>query len=108
MDKDLEWWHNFITAIPADKQGCLKNVMQINHIRGLINGAVAGIGIGFVPRYTVITELENNILVDPFPHIKPAADEFHFYIKKERLAFQKNQLLVDYLTRLKPSEFGVD
>ncbi len=108
MDKDLEWWHNFITAIPADKQGCLKNVMQINHIRGLINGAVAGIGIGFVPRYTVITELENNILVDPFPHIKPAADEFHIYIKKERLAFQKNQLLVDYLTRLKPSEFGVD
>jgi len=108
MDKDLEWWRNFITAIPADKQDCLKNVMQINHIRGLINGAVAGIGIGFVPKYTVITELETGTLVDPFPHIKPAADEFHIYIKKERLSFQKNQLLVDYLTRLKPSEFGVD
>jgi len=108
MDKDLEWWHNFITAIPADKQGCLKNVMQINHVRGLINGAVAGLGIGFVPRYTVITELENNILVDPFPHIKPMADEFHIYIKKECLAFQKNQLLLDYLTKLKPSEFGAD
>lgn len=60
MDKDLDWWHNFITAIPADKRGCLKNVM----------------------------------------------DEFYIYIKKERMAFQRHQLLVDYLTKLKPSEFG--
>ncbi len=51
---------------------------------------------------------EQYITKDPFPHIKPAADEFHIYIKKERLSFQKNQLLVDYLTRLKPSEFGMD
>ncbi len=108
LDKDLEWWHNFITAIPADKQDCFKNVMQINHVRGLINGAIAGIGIGFVPRYTVIDELEKKILVDPFPLIKPAADAFSIYIKKEKLAFQKNQILVDYLTRLKPSQFGGD
>lgn len=108
MDKDLEWWQNFLTAIPDKKQDCLKNVVQINHIRGLINGAVAGLGIGFVPKYTVIKELEDKILVDPFPRIKPAADNFSIYIKKEKLEFKKNQLLVDYLTRLKPSEFGVD
>ncbi|MBU1342882.1 MAG: LysR family transcriptional regulator [Proteobacteria bacterium] len=107
-DKDLEWWHNFLTAIPDEKQDCLKNVVQINHIRGLINGAIAGLGIGFVPKYTVMKELEEKILLDPFPQIKPAADDFNIYIKKEKLKFQKNQLLTDYLTRLKISEFGVD
>lgn len=106
MDKDLDWWHNFIAAMPADKRDCLQNVMQINHVRGIINGAISGLGIGFVPRYTVVTELENQILADPFPHIKPAADEFYIYIKRERLQFEKNRGFIDYLTTLNLLEPG--
>jgi DNA-binding transcriptional LysR family regulator len=102
LDKDLDWWHNFISAIPSSKQACLKNVMQINHIRGIINGAISGLGIGFVPRYTVMGELEKNILMDPFPHITPAADDFNIFIKKERLGVEKNQQLITYLTNLAP------
>jgi DNA-binding transcriptional LysR family regulator len=102
MDKDLAWWRNFISAIPSQKRDCLKQVMQINHIRGIINGAISGLGIGFVPRYTVMRELENHLLMDPFPHITPAADDFHIFIKKERLGFEKNQQLITYLTRLAP------
>jgi DNA-binding transcriptional LysR family regulator len=102
MDKDLAWWRNFISAIPSDKRDCLKHAMQINHIRGIINGAISGLGIGFVPRYTVMEELNQNILMDPFPHITPAADDFHVFIKKERLAFKKNQQLITYLTHLTP------
>jgi len=83
-------------------------VIQINHIRGLINGAISGLGIGFVPKYTVMRELEKKILIDPFPQIKPAADDFNIYIKKEKLKFKKNRLLIDYLIRLELSEFGVD
>ncbi len=106
-DKNLTWWQNFLTAIPEDKQACLKSVVQINHVRGIINGAVSGLGIGFVPKYTVIRELEEKILIDPFPEIKPGADHFNIFIKKEKLGFRKNRILVDFLTRLKPSEFGV-
>ncbi|WDP91579.1 MAG: LysR family transcriptional regulator [Desulfobacter sp.] len=106
-DKQLAWWRNFITAIPEEKQSCLKNVVQINHIRGIINGAVSGLGIGFVPKYTVIRELVDKTLVDPFPGIKPGADHFNIFIKKEKLEFAKNKALVDYLTQLKPEEFGV-
>ena len=105
-DKQLAWWRNFITAIPEDKQACLKQVVEINHIRGIINGAVAGLGIGFVPRYTVIRELEQKVLLDPFPGIQPGADHFNIFIKKEKLTFDKNKALIQYLTRLNPSEFG--
>ncbi|MDD9303199.1 MAG: LysR family transcriptional regulator [Desulfobacter sp.] len=106
-DKQLAWWRNFITAIPEAKRSCLKHVVQINHIRGIINGAISGLGIGFVPKYTVIQELEQKILVDPFPGIKPGADHFNIFIKKEKLEFGKNKALINYLTRLKPEEFGV-
>lgn len=105
-DKELAWWQNFITAIPEDKRACLKNVIQINHIRGIINGAIAGLGIGFVPRYTVMQELEDKVLIDPFPKIKPGADHFKIFVKKEKLEFEKNKALIKYLTRLKPCEFG--
>nr|WP_319397242.1 LysR family transcriptional regulator [uncultured Desulfobacter sp.] len=106
-DKQLVWWRNFIAAIPADKRASLKNVVQINHIRGIINAAMSGLGIGFVPKYTVIKELEEKRLVDPFPQIQPNADHFNIFIKKEKLEYVKNKALIDYLTRIKPSEFGV-
>lgn len=106
-DKPLDWWHNFITAIPDEKRSCLKNVVRINHVRGLINGAMTGLGVAFVPKYTVIRELAQNVLIDPFPWIRPGADHFNIFIKSEKLGFQRNQVLVDYLTRLNPSEFGV-
>ena len=108
VDKHLEWWQHFISVIPEEKQSYFKNVMQINHVRGIINGAIAGLGIGFVPKYTVIRELEEKILIDPFPLIKPGADHFNIFINKEKLLFKKNQKLVSFLTELKPSEFGVD
>lgn len=108
MDKDLDWWKNFLMAIPDEKKSCLKNVVQINHIRGLINAAISGLGIAFVPRYTVISELESHILADPFPGIRPEADHFNIYIKQGKIEFHKNRQLIDFLTRLKLSEFGVD
>ncbi|MCK5096712.1 MAG: LysR family transcriptional regulator [Desulfobacteraceae bacterium] len=108
VDKRLEWWQNFITVNPEKKQSYLKNVIQINHVRGLINGAIAGLGIGFVPKYTVLSELNEKILIDPFPKIKPRADHFNILINKEKLAFKKIQALIHFLTELKLSEFGVD
>lgn len=106
-DKELDWWENFITAIPEEKRSCLKRVVRINHVRGIINAAVGGLGVGFVPRYTVIRELKERVLIDPFPTIKPNASHFHIFIKKEKMEFRKNKALIDFLTRLKPSEFGV-
>lgn len=108
MDKDLEWWHNFFSAVPDADNLSLKHVIRINHIRGMINAAISGLGIGFVPQYTVIRELDSRILADPFPHIKPAADIFSIFIKNEKAKFRKNQLFIEYLRQFTPDEFGVD
>ena len=106
IDKDLTWWHNFLISIPEKQHTHLKKVMQINHVRGIINGAMAGIGVGFVPKYTVLHELEQRQLIDPFPGIKPAADHFNIFIKKKKMKLPKNRQLIEYLCRVKPSEFG--
>ena len=60
-------------------------------MRGIINGAISGLGIGFVPAYTVMHELEAKILIDPFPlsQIKSGADYFNMFIKKEKLKLKK-------------------
>ena len=108
MDKKLEWWHNFLTAISDLPPALFRHVIQINHIRGMINAAMAGLGIGFVPKYAVIEELSQQILIDPFPQIKPAADHFSIFIKKEKLKFEKNKLLIEYFRHFKPEEFGAD
>jgi hypothetical protein len=45
------------------------------------------------------------VLSDPFPNVRPMADVFRIYIKREKLKAEKNRLVVDYLKSIKPSEF---
>ncbi len=96
LDKEGEWWDNFLLALDHDKRPKLKNILSINHVRGLINGAMSGIGVSFVPRYTVEAELEQGLLVDIFGGLA-MDDQFAVFIKKERLEFEKNKLLLNFL-----------
>ncbi len=100
MDRNLEWWNNFFTAVPDDISLNCNHVIEINHIRGMINAAICGMGIGFVPGYTVAGELAESILIDPFPEISPAADQFNIFIKKSRLEFKKNRIFISYLQKI--------
>jgi DNA-binding transcriptional LysR family regulator len=106
LDKDATWWKNFQVALSGTSCDLFKRITRINHVRGLINGAINGLGIGFVPKYTVIRELADKVLTDPFPHIRPAADHFNIFIKTKKLALTRNKTLIDHLTRIKPAEFG--
>ncbi|NNG00782.1 MAG: LysR family transcriptional regulator [Desulfobacteraceae bacterium] len=108
MDTETVWWKNFIITLPPEMRLILKNVIQINHVRGIINGAINGLGIGFVPKYTVINELKTGLLVNPFPDIIPAADHFNIFIKRHKLRLEKNKTLIGFLTRLQPVEFGAE
>lgn len=108
IDKDLNWWNRFLTSVPQKNIPQFKKIIQINHIRGIINAAISGIGIGFVPKYTVLKELSEKLLIDPFPNIKPLADHFNIYIKNDKLKLKKNKLVINYLLKIKPFEFGND
>lgn len=108
LDKDLKWWDNFLLCFKNKKLPFFRDIMKINHIRGIINASIAGIGIGFVPKYTVLNELKNMILIDPFPKIKPKTDFFSIYIKPNKMKLRKNQIFIEYLKNIKVSEFGSD
>jgi DNA-binding transcriptional LysR family regulator len=97
IDKNLKWWGNFINALPLEEQGIFRRVTEINHIRGIINAAQSGIGIGFVPRYTVLKELEEGSLIELFPELDILKDHINIYIKRNRAELEKNKILIEYI-----------
>lgn len=96
LDKEGDWWDNFVLAQPPEQRPRLKNIIQCNHVRGLKNAAISGIGVSFVPRYTVEEELAQGVLVDIFGE-SAMDDRFCIYIKKERKELEKNKILIDFL-----------
>ncbi len=97
VDERGEWWNNYIQALPEGHHLVEGNLMQINHVRGLINGALAGIGVAFVPRYTVENELREGLLVDLFPGAGWMDDQFCVYVKRERRASPAHLAMIDFL-----------
>jgi DNA-binding transcriptional LysR family regulator len=57
-------------------------VIRISSVRGIINAALASMGVGFVPRYTVLKELENGQLMELFPDTEVLNDQINIYVKK--------------------------
>jgi DNA-binding transcriptional LysR family regulator len=97
MDESGEWWDNFVSAQPRRDRTVLQHIVQINHVRGLVNAALAGIGVSFVPRYTVEAELDAGRLVDVFPGSQVMDDHFCIYVKRDRAEIEKNRLLIQFL-----------
>lgn len=97
LDDHLEWWSNFLLALPMEERPQFRDVVSINHVRGLINGAIEKIGVSFVPRYTVESELKQGILLDLFPQGQLMDDKFCIYIKKEKKEPWKNKIMIDFL-----------
>ncbi|OFZ46006.1 MAG: hypothetical protein A2381_00410 [Bdellovibrionales bacterium RIFOXYB1_FULL_37_110] len=99
MDKDGNWWHRFYYALKEEKRPTLKKLIQINHIRGIINGTIASMGVGLVPKYTIIDELNSKKIIQLFPEIKLSEDYFSIYIKKEKKSLRKFRQVVKHLKR---------
>ncbi|HNX97231.1 MAG TPA: LysR family transcriptional regulator [Candidatus Aminicenantes bacterium] len=97
IDERGEWWNNFVLALPEERRTVLTHIVQINHVRGLINGALAGIGVAFVPRYTVQGELREGLLIDLFPGAGWMDDQFCVYVKRDRRAAPGIGTVIDFL-----------
>lgn len=107
LDKGLEWWKNFFQAIPQ-KLSLIepKKIIRINNIRGLINGAISGMGIGFFPVYTILKELHGKQLEIAFSEIMPIDDQFNIYQKEQRAELPSHRLITAYLKKLKLKNLG--
>lgn len=106
LDKDGRWWDRFLQAIPEETRPNLVQLIEINHIRGMVNAAKEGIGVALVPRYCVSRELARRELLDVFPDIAILEDHFFIYQKKKKAGLEKHKILVNYLLSIKPAEFG--
>ena len=106
-DSKLQWWNNFFraaeNAITPDQ---CRQVIRINHIRGLINATVVGMGIGFFPVYTVTRELASGQLKQIFNEIMPRDDIFRIFQKRGRSNRQYQKRVTEFLRNLKPEQLG--
>ncbi len=101
IDKDGQWWGNFMNALQPSERPELRDVTQLNHIRAIINAAMEGLGAGFVPRYTVLKELKAGTLVNVFPRLKLLEDNFYVYQKAGKAGLERHRRLLDYLKNIK-------
>ena len=101
MDKKLLWWKNFINALTEEADFGFRRIIQVSNIRGIINGVLTSLGVGFVPRYTVLRELEQGMLSELFPETAVLNDQINIYLKKRHLKNQAFRDLIDHIKSLK-------
>lgn len=97
IDKEVRWWDNFLNALTGDQQVSFNKVTEINHVRGIITAALSSMGVGFVPKYTILKELEQGNLVALFPDLKLLNDQINIYVKHKNSSNDGISNLVEYL-----------
>ncbi len=108
LDKNASWWGRFVHAVPRGEQPAFRRetVVEINHIRGIINAAAEGLGIALLPKYAIAAELRRRRLINLFPEVRVKADLFSIYRKKRKAGLEAGSRVVGYLQQIRPEEFG--
>jgi DNA-binding transcriptional LysR family regulator len=104
MDKAGSWWGNFLNALPPEERPAFGGIMELNHIRGIINAAMEGLGVGFVPRYCVLKEFKAGTLVNVFPRLKLLEDNFYVYQRSGRAGLERHRNLLLYLKNIRTTQ----
>ena len=86
MDQNGHWWDRFLQAVPPRDRPALKreSIVEIDHVRGIINAAIEAMGIALLPKYSIVMELRRRKLINLFPCISVREDEFSMYQKKKK------------------------
>ena len=104
MDKAGAWWGNFLNALPPAERPEFAAITELNHIRAIINAAIEGLGVGFVPKYCVLKEFKAGTLVNVLPQLKMLEDNFYVYQKTGRAGLARHRKLLAYLKDLKAAQ----
>ncbi len=97
FDKDLVWWKNFINALPKKEEFSYHRITQISNVRGIIHAAQESLGVGFVPRYTILKELEKGLLVELFPQTEVLNDHINIYLKERNFDKKPFKELISHI-----------
>jgi DNA-binding transcriptional LysR family regulator len=106
LDREGSWWNNLLRALPTSRRPALERIVVVDHVRGMINGTLAGYGVGLVPKYAVLGELSRRALAVLFPRLRLADDTFCIYQKPTRAERTANRLVTEFLLALDVHEFG--
>lgn len=106
IDKGGLWWSKFLSAVSDARKPVFGNIVEIDHIRGLITAAIESIGVAFVPKYSILRELKNRSLAVIFPAIAIPEDRFTVYQKRNRAGLLRHRIVTQYIRSIQPREFG--
>ncbi len=106
LDRDLRWWRNVYEVLPGAPRPGPDGVVLLTHVRGIVHAALAGMGLGLVPKYTILDELAAGLLVEVFPGTPFLDDEFCVYQWRGAAGQAGSQLLVGMLEDLPVADFG--
>jgi LysR family transcriptional regulator, low CO2-responsive transcriptional regulator len=108
LDRAASWWNRFLRAIPRGERPTFKtdSIVEIDHVRGIINAAIEAVGVALLPKYSIVRELRCRALVNLFPDINIKEDQFSIYQKKKKASLDGHRRLVGFLNGIHPEEFG--
>jgi DNA-binding transcriptional LysR family regulator len=105
LDKNGLWWSRFLEKLAPEEKIKFRTVIQINHIRGIINACLNDYGVGLIPQYCILSELQNRKLVNIFPEEENPADTFFIYYFPVIKTDLRHKKLIEYFVSLEPYEF---
>lgn len=106
LDREGTWWNNLLRALPGPRRPTLERITVVNHVRGMINGTLAGYGVSLVPKYAVLEEIASGALSVLFPRLQLREDTFSIFQKLARAERPANRLLTRFLLGLDVRELG--
>jgi DNA-binding transcriptional LysR family regulator len=101
LSKQLLWWKNFINALTGEQDFGFEKITRISSVRGIINAALTSVGVGFVPKYTILKELGKGLLTALFPRTEVLNDQINIYLKKRNFEKQAFKDLINHIKSLK-------
>ncbi|OGK11339.1 MAG: hypothetical protein A2W80_05015 [Candidatus Riflebacteria bacterium GWC2_50_8] len=105
-DPSGKWWQRLLVQLPEGAELNPCRLLPVNHLRGMVQFAVAGVGVALIPAYCVLYEVRQGWLKVLFSHLQISEDRFYMYCKKMRCDNPKIQAFLSFMQQLKPEELG--
>lgn len=106
VDREGGWWTNALRSVPGRRRPVLRQIIEVNQVRGMVHAALEGYGVALLPKYTVLGKVARGDLVALFPGLRLVEDWFCVYQKRTWATREKNRALTDFLLQLDVAEFG--